>query len=135
MSGKCRRKVAFARPRSTIHTLAPESSSSQAAGLKSTSSTSSRWATRGKGAQQLSDDEREQLANDPLNLAAVDHKQNRKHSDGAAATWLPPNRAFRCAYVARQVAVKAKYGLWVTAAERDAIARVLNSCPGEPLLA
>jgi hypothetical protein len=35
--------------------------------------------------------------------------------------------------VARQVAVKAKYQLWVTEAERDAIARVLGDCPGQEL--
>jgi hypothetical protein len=35
--------------------------------------------------------------------------------------------------VARQVAVKAKYGLLVTQAERDAITRVRGACPGEPL--
>ncbi len=31
--------------------------------------------------------------------------------------------------VARQTVVKAKYELWVTAAERDAMARVLAACP------
>jgi hypothetical protein len=35
--------------------------------------------------------------------------------------------------VARQVAVKARYRLWVTPAERDAIARVLGGCPEQPL--
>ncbi|MGH3566097.1 MAG: hypothetical protein ACRDRH_08710 [Pseudonocardia sp.] len=58
---------------------------------------------------------------------------NQSKGDGDAATWLPPARGFRCAYVARQVAVKSKYRLWVTAAERDAIARILDGCPGEPL--
>ncbi len=48
---------------------------------------------------------------------------------GDAASWLPPNRAYRCAYVARQIAVKQAYHLWVTGAERDAMARVLTSCP------
>ena len=76
---------------------------------------------------------RVRFANDPLNLAAVGRATNRAKSDGDAATWLPPNKRFRCAYVARQVAVKAAYGLWVTDAERDAIARVLSSCPAEPL--
>ena len=37
-------------------------------------------------------------------------------SDKDAATWLPPNKAFRCEYAARQTAVKAKYKLWVTQA-------------------
>jgi len=81
-----------------------------------------------KGAQQLSAGERERLANDPLNLLAVDDGVNQGKGDGDAATWLPPNRAFRCEYVGRQVEVKAAYGLWVTAAERDAMARVLAGC-------
>jgi hypothetical protein len=73
------------------------------------------------------------LANDPLNLLAVDYSANRQKGDADAATWLPANRGYRCAYVARQVAVKATYGLWVTQAEHDAIARVLETCPGEPV--
>jgi uncharacterized protein DUF1524 len=86
-----------------------------------------------KGAQQLDPDVRERFANDPLNLMATDGSVNQAKSDSDAATWLPPARDFRCAYVARQVAVKAKYQLWVTAAERDAIARVLSDCPGQAL--
>jgi hypothetical protein len=58
---------------------------------------------------------------------------NLQKSDGDAATWVPPRRSYRCAYVARQVAVKAKYRLWVTSAERDAMARVLSTCPRQPL--
>ncbi len=72
------------------------------------------------------------LANDPLNLLAVEAAANRAKSDGDAATWLPANHAYRCAYVARQIAVKAKYGLWVTPPEREAMARVLRDCPDEP---
>jgi len=81
-----------------------------------------------KGAQQLSYDARVALANDPLNLLAVDGPTNQKKSDGDAATWLPPNKAFRCQYVERQVKVKRKYSLWVTTAEREAMARVLGTC-------
>lgn len=86
-----------------------------------------------KGAQQLSEKEREDLANDPLELLAVDGPANQQKSDGDAATWLPPNKSFRCQYVARQIAVKKKYRLWVTAAEKEAITRVLSSCPGQAL--
>jgi hypothetical protein len=91
---------------------------------------SNAWQT---GAQQLDPATRELFANDPLNLLAVDGPTNASKGDGDAATWLPPARGYRCAYVARQVAVKATYGLWVTRAEADAIARVLSGCPGEPL--
>ncbi len=86
-----------------------------------------------KGAQQLDAPTRLQLGNDPLNLVATDGPTNQSKGDGDAASWLPPNRQFRCTYVARQVAVKAKYGLWVTQAEHDAIAGVLGGCPGQAL--
>lgn len=81
-----------------------------------------------KGAQQLSPGRREQLANDPLNLMATDGPTNSAKGDKDAATWLPPNRSFRCEYVTRQTAVKAKYSLWVTQAEHDAIAGILKGC-------
>lgn len=93
-------------------------------------SLSNAWQT---GASQLSEAERAKLANDPLNLWAVDASLNSAKGDGDAATWLPPNRSRRCDMVARQVAVKDAYGLWVTSAEADAIERVLNTCPDEPL--
>lgn len=86
-----------------------------------------------KGAQQISPQQRYNFYNDPLNLLAVDGPTNSAKGDGDAATWLPPNKGFRCAYVARQVAVKAKYKLWVTTAERAAIAGVLSKCPKQPL--
>ncbi|MFX1820968.1 HNH endonuclease family protein [Pseudarthrobacter sp. CC4] len=81
-----------------------------------------------KGAQQLSDDQRKELANDPLNLMAADGPTNGAKGDKDAATWLPPNKTFRCEYVARQTAVKAKYRLWVTQAEHDAIVSLLEGC-------
>jgi hypothetical protein len=86
------------------------------------------WQT---GAQQLSQAQRERLANDPTNLFAVDGPTNEAKGDGDAATWLPPNRSFRCTYVAHQVAVKAAYHLWVTSAEKAAIQRVLAACPAQ----
>lgn len=86
-----------------------------------------------KGAQRLDGEARRQLANDPLNLLAVDGPTNSGKGDGDAATWLPPSKAFRCQYVARQVAVKQAYALWVTQAEHDAVAGILSRCPDEPL--
>ena len=87
------------------------------------------WQT---GAQSLDAPTRERFANDPLNLLAVDGSANQSKSDSDAASWLPPNRSYRCAYVARQVTVKATYGLWVTPPEHDAIAAVLGTCPDQP---
>ncbi|WP_262107496.1 HNH endonuclease family protein [Arthrobacter sp. Marseille-P9274] len=83
-----------------------------------------------KGAQLMGADERVEFANDPLNLLAVDGPTNVSKGDGDAATWLPPNLSFRCDYVARQIAVKAKYGLWMSQAEHDSIERVVaTQCP------
>jgi len=86
---------------------------------------SNAWQT---GAAYFDKNIRTQIANDPINLLAVDAKLNRQKGDGDAATWLPPNKSFRCEYVSRQVAVKAKYSLWVTDAEKAAIVRVLSNC-------
>jgi hypothetical protein len=89
------------------------------------------WVT---GAARWPYAERVAFANDPLNLLAVDSSANRQKGDGDAATWLPSNKAFRCAYVARQVSVKAKFHLAVTRAEHDAMASVLGRCPSQPRL-
>lgn len=86
-----------------------------------------------KGAAGWSGAQLQRFASDPLNLLAVSSSANRSKSDGDAATWLPANTAYRCEMVARQIAVKSAYGLWVTAAERDAMAGVLSSCPGQEL--
>ena len=82
-----------------------------------------------KGAAQWDALRRRAFANDPLNLLAVDGPTNERKGDGDAATWLPPQRSYRCRFVARQVAVKAKWHLSVTPAEHDAIERVLAQCP------
>lgn len=88
------------------------------------------WTT---GAADWDKAKRVQIANDPLNLVASDGPANMGKGARDASEWLPENQAYRCEYVARQIAVKAKYGLWVTPAEHDAMADVLTSCPAEPL--
>ena len=91
---------------------------------------SNAWQT---GAFKLSIDKRAAFANDPLNLLAVKGVLNSQKSDGDAATWLPPLKSYRCAYVARQVAVKAKYGLWLTPPEKAAIVKIIATCPKQLL--
>lgn len=83
------------------------------------------WRT---GAQRLSPQERVNLANDPRNLLAVDGPANESKGGRDASEWLPPNRAFRCAYVARQAVVKAAYRLFATPMEKNAMTRILSSC-------
>ncbi len=87
-----------------------------------------------KGAQYMDKETRFAMATDPLNLLAVESAANQQKSDGDAATWLPPNKSFRCQYVARQISVKKKYQLWVTEAEHDAIAGILQTCPDEKVV-
>lgn len=84
------------------------------------------WRT---GAQGWSQAKRIALANDPINLFAVDGPSNEQKSDSDAASWLPRNKAFRCTYIAHQVGVKKAYGLWVTSAEKAAMQRILTTCP------
>ncbi len=83
------------------------------------------WQT---GAQDWPATTRLALANDPANLLAVDGPANQDKSADDASTWLPPNHGYRCAYVVRQLRIKAAYGLWVTQAEHDALARTLRTC-------
>jgi Protein of unknown function (DUF1524) len=89
---------------------------------------SNAWQT---GAQSLTPSVRSVLANDPLELLAVDGPANQQKSDGDAATWLPSFKPFRCQYVARQIAVKHKYQLWVTFAEKNAMLSILTTCPDQ----
>ena len=85
-----------------------------------------------KGAQGWVIRKRMAFANDPLNLLAVAGSANEQKGDGDTATWLPA-RASRCSYVARQVAVKRKYQIWVTAAEAEAMRSILADCPDATL--
>jgi len=89
---------------------------------------SNAWQT---GAFKLTADQRKALANDPLNLFAVKGRLNSQKGDGDAATWLPPLKSFRCTYVAQQIAVKAKYSLWVVAPEKAAMVSILAKCPSQ----
>ena len=89
---------------------------------------SNAWQT---GAFKLSAEQRKALANDPLNLFAVKGSLNQQKSDGDAATWLPPLKSFRCTYIAQQIAVKAKYSLWVVPPEKAAMVAILAKCPDQ----
>ena len=91
---------------------------------------SNAWQT---GAFKLSADQRKAIANDPLNLFAVKGRLNSQKGDGDAATWLPPLKSFRCAFVAQQIAVKAKYSLWVVPPEKAAMQLILEKCTTQKL--
>jgi hypothetical protein len=113
----------------TIH-FTRGTSTSSAVQIDHVIALSNAWQT---GAQDLDKTTRNALANDDLNLLAVDGPANQQKSDSDASQWLPPNKAFRCEYVARQIAVKIKYFLWVTVAERDAMQDTLSACPDQTM--
>jgi hypothetical protein len=75
---------------------------------------------------------REKFANDFQNLEAVDSETDQDKGDKAADQWLPKSEMDACYYVSRQVALKHRYRLTVTAAEKDTMVRVLNApnCEG-----
>lgn len=104
---------------------------SNAVEIDHVSSLGDAWQT---GAQLWTPATRLSYANDPLVLLAVDGAANVQKGDADAASWLPPNKAFRCAFIARQVSIKRQYGLWVTTAEKAAMLRILASCPQQPLI-
>ncbi|WP_225838178.1 HNH endonuclease family protein [Streptomyces sp. NK08204] len=70
---------------------------------------------------------REQLANDVLNLVPVEGRANSAKGDSGPASWLPPNKQIRCAYVVRFAQVALKYDLAVTRADK---AMMLKQCEG-----
>ncbi|GAA3202138.1 HNH endonuclease family protein [Actinocorallia longicatena] len=79
------------------------------------------------GAARWTADKREQIANDPLNLIAVDGPTNGSKSDSGPASWLPPVKRIRCAYSVRFAQVALKYDLPVTTADKQIM---LEQCGG-----
>lgn len=84
------------------------------------------------GASGWSPEMRATFANDPLNLVTVLADDVSLKAGAGAAEWLPTDDGYRCEYVARQVAVKKKYELTVSADEADAMGTVLRACDGLP---
>jgi hypothetical protein len=78
------------------------------------------------GADLWNDQQRLEFANDPMNLRATISSLNQQKSDSNAASWLPPYRPGRCAFIATQVAVKAKWSLYVTDAEKEVFVSILS---------
>lgn len=78
------------------------------------------------GADQWDDQKRVEFANDPLNLRVTIASLNQQKSDSNAASWLPPYKPGRCQFVATQVAVKAKWNLFVTESEKEVFISILS---------
>jgi hypothetical protein len=75
------------------------------------------------GAARWSAAKRLQLANDPLNLLAVDLSSNSQKGDSGPADWLPANTPIRCAYSVRLAQVARKYDLPVTGRNKRTMRR------------
>ena len=81
------------------------------------------------GAAGWTQERRTAFANDTeLELLAVDGRANQAKGDSGPAQWLPPNPAETCGYLRRYIGVAAAYGLAITAAEHDVMARILAGC-------
>jgi hypothetical protein len=85
------------------------------------------WRT---GASAWTDQQREAFANDldRPQLIAVTSSSNRSKGDQDPSEWKPPRREYWCTYAQSWIAVKAYWKLSVTAAEKDALSAMLNTC-------
>lgn len=72
---------------------------------------------------------RRALAVDPDNLLMVSGSLNVKKRHADIASWVPPNKRYRCTYAVKIIIIKARYRIWVTPAEHQALTRNLSSCP------
>lgn len=79
------------------------------------------------GASEWDDAKRQMIANDPLNLSLSIASENRSKSDDSPSDYLPAG-GFRCEYVKRYAAVKAKYDLSTTQADIDVLAGEGKKC-------
>ena len=82
------------------------------------------------GAATWTPAERSRFANDTaLELVAVNGTANLQKGDSTPASWLPPNKAYRCTYVTTYLEVAVAYDLAVTTADVGVIEPVLRkSC-------
>lgn len=81
------------------------------------------WQT---GAQLMNRESRSDLAHNPLELLVVSHDANKSKLDYAANKWLPERLEYRPQFVARQIAIKSLYHLWVTKKGRKTMHDVLE---------
>ena len=84
------------------------------------------------GASRWTARRRLHFANDPVVLLAVDSAQLAAKAGRDASRWLPPNRSYDCGYAKEQIAIKTRYTLSVTRAEKKALQATLRSCVAAP---
>lgn len=98
------------------------------------------WAS---GARDWDQGKRVEYANDPDVLLASDGPANMAKGSGidvngrstwltqhtgAPDIWMPDNKAYRCDYMAKRVGIKTKYGLTMTAREKQQTITYLAGC-------
>ena len=81
-----------------------------------------------RGGAAWSKELKEQFANDPENLIAVDKYLNRQKGAAGPAEWMPPNHKYRCEYLKSFDGVVQKYGLQYFPAEKRVIDKMLAAC-------
>lgn len=83
------------------------------------------------GANGWTQQQRTAFANDQQrNLLAVDGRANQSKGDSGPGEWLPINKAYRCEYLAKFLAVAKHYGLPITKADADSIRHSSRGCKG-----
>ena len=97
----------------------------------------------GSGARDWTHAQRVAYANDPDVLLASDGPANMakgagldfngsgeysSQGTGAPDIWMPANKAYRCDYMAKRVAIKAKYRLTMTPREKQQTVKYLGAC-------
>lgn len=83
------------------------------------------------GAHLWTTERRAAFANDlnyPDHLIAVTAASNRSKSDSPPNEWRPPQRSSWCRYATAWTTIKIKWELTATAAERDALGQMLETC-------
>ena len=83
-----------------------------------------------RGGASWSKERKEQFANDPQNLIAVDKSLNRQKGAAGPAEWMPPNHAYRCEYLTRFDTIMKKYQLTYFPSEQRVINRMFKACNG-----
>ena len=72
--------------------------------------------------------QREQFANDPLNLIATADNQNQSKGSRTPVRWKPANVEYQCEYATTYRDVKIKWGLIITNEQQSAIDSLLVTC-------
>jgi hypothetical protein len=87
------------------------------------------------GARRWNRRTRTRFANDlyGYSLLAVSASSNRSKGDRDPSGWLPPRSSFRCAYVARWVAIKYRWRLRTDSKEKRAILGTMRGCSRKSL--